>query len=174
MTRRRVLVAGLYHETHTFLDEITGSDSVRTRRGPEIPASRGDGSTIDGFLSVAEAEGWTVVPTVEIGATPSGTLDHAVFERFWHEVEALARPALAGGLDAIWLALHGAMVTTGSLDPEGEFLARLRSLPGASSLPLFGVFDLHATFTAQMAQHADCLVAYRENPHSAAFEAAAR
>jgi microcystin degradation protein MlrC len=122
---------------------------------------------------VAEAEGWQVIPTIEVSATPSGTLDHAVFEAFWEEVKAVARPALAEGIDGIWLALHGAMVTAGELDPEGEFLARLRSLPGAATLPIFGVFDLHATFTRAMATHADGLVAYRENPHVDAFEAAA-
>ena len=52
-------------------------------------------------------------------------------------------------------------------------LARSRKLPGAETLPLFGVFDLHATFTKAMAASANGLVAYRENPHSDAREAAA-
>lgn len=171
---RQVLLAGLYHETHTFLDEITGPESVRVHRGEALLARRGDGSTIDGFLSVAQSEGWRIIPALEISATPSGTLEHAVFESFWEELEAIARPALARGIDGIWLALHGAMVTTRMRDPEGELLARLRSLPGAAALPIFGVFDLHATFTAAMAAHADGLVAYRENPHVDAFDAAAR
>ncbi|MBN9311396.1 M81 family metallopeptidase, partial [Devosia sp.] len=79
-----------------------------------------------------------------------------------------------GGLDGIWLALHGAMVTTESVDPEGELLARIRRIPGAAELPLFGVFDLHATFTAAMAAGANGLVAYRENPHIDARDAAVR
>jgi microcystin degradation protein MlrC len=33
-------------------------------------------------------------------------------------------------------------------------------------VPIFGVFDLHAHFTQRMADLADCLVAYRENPHT--------
>ena len=85
----------------------------------------------------------------------------------------MARPALAEGIDGIWLALHGAMVTTGSDDPEGDLLERIRALPGAKNLPLFAVFDLHANFTPKMARHADGLVGYRENPHSDAFDAAA-
>jgi microcystin degradation protein MlrC len=168
----RILLAGLFHETHTFLDEVTGAADVRWRRGPDLLARKGDGSTIDGFLSVAGRHGWTVVPTVEVSAMPSGTIDHAVFEAFWQAFEADARRA-APGPDAVWLSLHGAMVTTGSLDPEGEFLARLRGLPGFEALPVFGVFDLHATFTPLMARHADGLVAYRENPHSDAFATAA-
>ncbi|WP_029074760.1 M81 family metallopeptidase [Kaistia adipata] len=176
MTRRpRILLAGLYHETHTFVDEITGLADYEILRGAELPARAGDGSTVDGFLEVAAAEGWDVVPVVEYSALPSGTTDHAVFEQFWDELEAGLRAALAdGGLDGIWLALHGAMVTTGSIDPEGELLARIRSVPGAEALPLYGVFDLHATFTAAMAKNANGLVAYRENPHTDARDSAVR
>ena len=95
---------------------------------------RGDGSTIDGFLEVAEAEGWEVVPVTDYSALPSGTVEHAVFELFWGELDAGLEAALAnGGLDGIWLALHGAMVTTESVDPEGELLARIRAVPGAET-----------------------------------------
>ena len=176
MTRRpRILLAGLYHETHTFVDEITGFADYEILRGAELPARAGDGSTVDGFLEVAASEGWDVVPVVEYSALPSGTTDHAVFEQFWGELEAGLRAALAdGGLDGIWLALHGAMVTTGSVDPEGELLARIRAVPGAEALPLYGVFDLHATFTAGMAKNANGLVAYRENPHTDARDSAVR
>ena len=41
-------------------------------------------------------------------------------------------------------------------------------------MPIFGVYDLHANFTARMAEAANCLVAYRENPHIDAREAARR
>ncbi|AWM87259.1 M81 family metallopeptidase [Microvirga sp. 17 mud 1-3] len=175
MAKRRILFAGLFHETHTFVDEITGLDDFTVYRGEEILRRRGDGSTTDGFLEVAEARGWEVVPICEYAALPSGTVDHAVFETYCAEVESGLRQALAGtGLDGIWLGLHGAMVTTECEDPEGELLARLRSVPGAENLPVFGVFDLHATFTAKMAQHANGLVAYRENPHSDARESAVR
>lgn len=168
----RILLAGLYHETHTFVGDITRADAVRLRRGEELLARRHDASTVDGFLNVAAREDWRVVPLLEIGAMPSGTLDHAVFEAFWTEFERGARAAMERGLDGVWLALHGAMVTTGSLDPEGELLARIRALPGFDRLPLFGVFDLHATFTPAMARHADALVGYRENPHIDAFDMA--
>lgn len=175
MTQSRILLAGLFHETHTFVDEVTGLSEYTINHGPRMLARRGDGSTIDGFLEVADREGWLVVPVCDFSALPSGTTDHAVFELFWKELEQGIRAALAeGGLDGIWLALHGAMVTTESVDPEGELLARIRRIPGAAELPLFGVFDLHATFTAAMAAGANGLVAYRENPHIDARDAAVR
>ena len=169
----RILLASLFHETHTFLEEVTGADKVRVRCGEEMLERRGDGSTVDGFLTVAARHGWTVVPTRDVTAMPSGTLDHAIFSDFCSDVLTTARREFAGELDGIWLALHGAMVTTGSLDPEGDLLDRLRALPGAGDVPIFGVFDLHATFTQRMA-NANGLVAYRENPHIDAFDAAAR
>jgi microcystin degradation protein MlrC len=175
MTKPRILLAGLFHETHTFVDEITGLADYSINRGTALMARRGDGSTIDGFLEVAEREGWSVVPVTEYSALPSGTTEQAVFEQFWAELRAGIEAALGdGGLDGIWLALHGAMVTTGSVDPEGELLARIRGIRGAETLPLFGVFDLHATFTRAMAEGADGLVGYRENPHIDARDAAVR
>ncbi|HEX2553902.1 MAG TPA: M81 family metallopeptidase [Microvirga sp.] len=175
MNRRRILLAGLFHETHTFVPEPTRAADFTIRRGADMLARRGDGSTVDGFLEVAESCGWEVVPVADYGALPAGPVEHGVFEAFWGELDAGLRRALNdGGLDGIWLALHGAMVTTDCEDPEGELLARIRAVPGAAALPLFGVFDLHATFTAAMARHADGLVAYRENPHTDAREAAVR
>ena len=168
----RVLLAGLYHETNTFAPEVTGAERFTIRRGGELLACAGDGSPIDGFLEVAAEEGWTVIPALSAGAMPSGPVADAVFESFWTELaDALAA---ASALDAIFLALHGAMVTESLEDPEGELLARLRALPGAAALPIFGVFDLHANVSARMAAHANGLVAYRENPHVDARESACR
>ncbi len=173
--RRRILLGSLFHETHSFVDEVTQLADFTIREGQALLARRGDGSTVDGFLEVAEAEGWKVVPTVDYTALPAGTVDHAVFEHFLTGFDAGLKAALASGpIDGIWLALHGAMVTTASPDPEGALLAHIRSVPGCEALPVFAVFDLHANFTAAMARHANALVAYRENPHTDARESAVR
>lgn len=173
--RRRILLGALFHETHSFVDEITSLADFTIRQGDELLQRRGDGSTVDGFLEVSEAEGWEVVPTVDYTALPAGAVDHAVFARFLAEFDIGLRAALVSdGLDGIWLALHGAMVTTECLDPEGALLAHIRSVPGCETLPVFGVFDLHANFTAAMAEHANALVAYRENPHIDARDSAVR
>lgn len=161
----RILFAGLVHETHSFVDGITPLAEFTIERGDQLLAHRGNGSAMDGFLEVADAEGWQVVPVSNFVGMASGLIDHAVFELFWSELEASLVAALRDGIDGIWMNLHGAMVTTASMDPEGELLARIRALPGAANLPLFASFDLHANFTPLMAQHASGLVSYRENPH---------
>jgi microcystin degradation protein MlrC len=86
---RRIILAGLYHETNTFVAEMTGADRFTFLHGDEILACAGDGSPIDGFLQVATEEGWAVIPAVSCGATPSGRVADEIFETFWG--------ALAGG-----------------------------------------------------------------------------
>ncbi|MGH7068519.1 MAG: M81 family metallopeptidase [Acetobacteraceae bacterium] len=170
----RVLLASLFHETHCFVDATTGAGAFRIRSGPEILARAGDASVIDGFLEVAAAEGFTVVPVVDYAATPSGPVEDSVFESFSAALEAGLREALAGGLDAIWLGLHGAMITVSDRDVEGTLLARLRAVRGAAELPIFGAFDLHANLSPRMCALADGLVCYRENPHIDARATAVR
>jgi len=57
---------------------------------------------------------------------------------------------------------------------EGEILHRLRNVLGNRRIPIGGVLDLHANFTQDMAENADALLAYRENPHVDAKAAAER
>lgn len=169
----RVLFAGLFHETHTFLPETTPLAKFEVLRGEEMFRRDGDGSNFDGFLSRATAHGWTVLPTADYQAFPSGTVEHAVFEAFWVDVEQAVKKLEGTKIDAVFLLLHGAMVTDGEADPEGEFLERLRPLL-PEGIPIFGVFDLHANFTRRIIALSDCLVAYRENPHLDAREATMR
>ena len=170
----RILSAGFFHETHTFVDDVTRWENFDVVRDAAVLGKRGDGSPTDGFLEEAERQGFEVIPTLDARATPSGTLADAAFESFWSEFEARARPALAAGIDGIFLVLHGAMVTESYPDAEGELLARIRALPGAATLPIFGVLDLHANVTAKMCALANGLVMYRENPHTDAKHAAKR
>ena len=146
----RVFIAGIFHETHSFTGDTTGLEGFVIHRGAEILARRGDASQMDGFLSAwpnAKAGRWCPAPSIP--AARRGTVDHAVFETFWSEVKPVLEKALAEGLDAIHLSLHGAMVTSACDDPEGELMARIRATPGAENLPMYCVGDLHGTMTPQ-------------------------
>ena len=160
-----ILIAGLFHETHTFLDGVTPLSDFQIRRGDDMLACKGDSSPLGGVLELADEFDWEMVPAADYRAQPSATVADEVVETFWNDVAPVAKQ---GGYDAIYLVLHGAMVTQSVLDVEGEILQRLRSI---TSVPIFGVFDLHANFSPQMATLADCLVAYRENPHTDARNA---
>ncbi len=170
----RILFAGLFHETHTFVEEITQANQFQWLRGEAMLACAGEGSPLGSALAAAQQLGWEIIPTLDCRAQPSGTAADEVFETFWRELRPQIEQALQQGIDAIFLILHGAMATPSFRDVEGELLTRLRSLPGLEQLPIYGVFDLHANFSPVMARLADCLVAYRENPHADAAQAALR
>lgn len=172
--RPRILTAGFFHETHTFVDDVTTWADFAVAEGEAVLAKRGDASPTDGFLEEAERQGFAVIPTLDARATPSGTVADEAFETFWKKFAARAAPALAAGIDGIFLVLHGAMATPSYPDAEGELLARIRALPGAAAVPLFAVLDLHANVSARMCALANGLVTYRENPHTDAKDAAIR
>jgi len=167
----RILLIGIFHETHCFVPSLTDLEDFRIRRGAEVLAMRGDGSQIDGFLEVAAREGWEVVPVCAWVATPSGRVTDRAMAAFW--ADALPGAA-AARVDAVFLSLHGAMVSESLDDVEGALLARLRAIPALAAVPIFGVFDLHANLSAAMTDLADGLLCYRENPHIDARDTAVR
>jgi len=177
----RIFIAGLFHETHTFLDGTTKWDDFHIVRGKEILTLKGDSSPMGGVLETAEQLGWNVVPALSAASYPSAIVQDDVFERYWTEFSAgLAQCLESGPLDGIFLVLHGAMTCETIDDVEGVLLERLAQQlkstqqPSSKSIPIFGVYDLHANFTPKMAQFSHCLVSYRENPHADARESAVR
>lgn len=160
MNHPRVLFAGLFHETHTFLEGTTTFHDFQKFYGPDLLRCSGDSSPLGGALESAKAYGWEVVPGVDFRASPSAIVDDEVIAEFWCELAE----RIPEQLDAVYLVLHGAMVSQSFPDVEGEILTRLRQRVG--DVPIFGVFDLHANFTQRMADLSNCLVAYRENPHT--------
>lgn len=171
----RVFFAGLFHETHTFLEGLTTWDDFEVVAGVDLLKRTGDSSPLGGALAVARECHWNVVPGVVAVAAPSATVSDKVFVRFWEILEPLLTAAeQEAPLDALYLVLHGAMVCQTIADVEGELLQRMRQQLDGRKIPVFGVYDLHANFTPRMAKYAHCLSAYRCNPHTDGREAAVR
>lgn len=172
-----VFVAGLFHETHTFLNERTGLDSFRRMalfHGQEIIANNnGSGSPMDGFLSFAGERRWHIVPGIQMAAMPSGIVDEEVLDYFREHFFASLEKSWAS-LDAVYLVLHGAMVCENTQDVEGRILYELQQFLSSRGkhIPVVAVLDLHANISPQMVENSTCLYAYRKNPHTDAREAA--
>lgn len=170
----RVVVAGLFHETNTFLAELTDAPQFSIRRGAELLQSEGDSSPLSAALQMAAQYAWDVVPVIDVRAMPSGLAADSAVDEFWGALSTVLSSEPYGAIDGIYLVLHGAMVSQSLLDVEGEMLRRIRELPGMDTIPICGVLDLHANATAAMAAYSTAMVAYRENPHTDAAEAAVR
>jgi len=163
---KRVIIAGLMHETHSFVPGKTTLEQFKVLRGKELWQAEGDASCLAGGLCVAKERDWHVLPALHMTASPAGVVADAVVEYWWEAFARLVACEGAAGIDAIWLDLHGAMVSESYPDVEGELLGRIRSLPGGKNILIGGVLDLHGNFTAQMAEQGNAFVAYRKNPHT--------
>lgn len=168
--KRRVLLAGLCHQTNTFVVGKTGLGDFEVRRGGEILQNAR--LQVRGVLEVARGRGWEILPVVDMGAVPGPTVADSVVDLFWAEFEAVADAAADEGVDGVFLVLHGAMVSESLHDVEGEILRRIRGIEHLADVPICGVFDLHANFTEAMARQSDGLISYRTNPPTDAKEAA--
>ena len=171
----RVLLAALFHETHTFLTSSTPLSAFQQRSGEQLFETRGDGSPLAGVLKVADEADWSVIPIIDLRATPGGIVEDSVFDHFWSTFEMVGGPLLSRGeIDGIYLVLHGAMVTQSLPDVEGELISRIRQLSGAESIPICGILDLHGNISQQTIEQTQGLIAYRNNPHTDAYETAER
>ncbi|MGB3816626.1 M81 family metallopeptidase [Achromobacter pulmonis] len=163
-----ILVAGFQHETNTFAPSkaayenfVRGEGFPAMVRGEDLLALREVNIPAGGFINAALAQGHTVRTVIWAGASPSAHVTRDAYERIAGEIVDAAR---AGGFDAIYLDLHGAMVAEHLDDGEGELLARVRALVGPA-VPVVGSLDLHANVTARMLREADGLAAFRTYPH---------
>jgi len=166
----RIAVGGFLHETNTFAPTKAtweafvhgGGWPAMTIGADVLKVMRGINVGLAGFVEEADAKGWELIPTVACGASPSAHVTEDAFERV---VKIMTDGIKAAGqLDAVYLDLHGAMVTEHLDDGEGEILARVREVIGPD-LPLVVSIDLHANVTPRMIEHADALIAYRTYPH---------
>lgn len=169
----RFLIAGFQHETNTFAPSL--ADWPAFTRGDSFPAYMRGAAMVDtlagtnipvaGFIASARQRGWQLLPSAWAGAIPSSYVTEDAFERIAGAIVEDAQAARdSGGLDGIYLDLHGAAVAQHALDSEGELLARLRAVVGPF-VPLVASLDLHANVTERMLREADALVAYRTYPH---------
>ena len=165
-----IAVAGFHHETNTFApskaayeDFVGGGGWPPLTRGlAALSVVEGINLGLAGFATAARAAGHRLLPLVGANATPSAHVTQDAYER----IAAALLEELGGGekFDAIYVDLHGAMVTEHLDDGEGELLARLRKLVGPR-IPIVASLDYHANVTPAMIALADGLVGYRTYPH---------
>lgn len=165
----RIAVGGLHHETNCFVPSVTDYDYFCSHRD-RPPLSRGKDMleqlpnknfAMSGFLE-ATAGKHELVPLLWTSGGAGGYVTSDAFERI--VAELLGMLSLAMPVDAVYLDLHGAMVTHDFEDAEGELLRRLRAVVG-NEVPVVVSLDYHANVTPQMVALSDAMVPYLTYPH---------
>jgi len=162
---KRVMVAGIAHETNMFNPFPTRLDNFMQRSilyGDEIIARRrGTNTESGGSIGVLEQHGIEIVPSVVALAMPAGPVtEDAVDSILGTMLDTLDEIQV----DGVILHLHGAMVTEEHDDGEGYVIGAVRNKIGPD-VPIAVTLDLHATLTPLMIEKADFITVYRTYPH---------
>ncbi len=166
----RILCAMLKHETNTFSPIVTdlarfedwslhyGAAAARAYRNTAMPLAR--------YIHLAEEAGAEVITPLAAEAMPAGPVTREAYEHLCGTILT----AVEAGCDMALLDLHGAMVSEGIPDGEGELLARIRRI--APDLPIAVTCDLHCNLTAAMVENCTALIGYKTYPHTDMAEVA--
>ena len=165
----RIAIGGFQHETNTFAPSKATFANFERAKG--WPALQRGGEMLEtmvarnlpiaGFIEQMKSTRHVLLPTAWAAAEPSAHVTENAFERIAAMIVEGVRDASP---DAVYLDLHGAMVTEHLDDGEGEILARVRRAVGPDT-PVMASLDLHANVTQKMVECADALVGYRTYPH---------
>lgn len=173
---KRFVAAMMKHETNTFSPVPTplasfaiGHPGGRPLSGKAaIEANRGANIGLAAYIDLAKEEGAELDVPVAGSAAPSGLVSAEAFEQMAEPIVAAVRR----GCDALFLDLHGAMVTEKHDDGEGELLRRVRAI--APDLPIAVSLDFHTNMSRTMVESATVMTGYRTYPHIDMYETAAR
>jgi len=171
---KKIFLSGIYHETHTFLSQPTTLNDFIINIGDDIiKENTGNGSPTDGFIEYALQKNWDIISGIQMSARPSGIVDEDA-ENFFDTNFFEKLEQHCENIDAVFLILHGAMVSKNHDDFEGDFLKKINHIFKQKniSIPVVAVLDLHANVSDKMIENSTCVYAYRKNPHSDSRDAA--
>jgi microcystin degradation protein MlrC len=172
----RIAIGQLWQESNTFNPIPTTRrdfEDFGIVRGGELIERMADTNELGGFIQSLRCwpEQPEIVGLLRLPAWPSGA---ATFDTFtWIRQELMDALRRALPVDAVLLALHGALVAEQVPDVEGKVLHALRQIIGPS-VPLVVTLDLHANITECMVRAADALILYHTAPHIDVFETGRR
>jgi microcystin degradation protein MlrC len=172
----RIAIGQLWQETNTFNPLATTRQDFEylgVLRRQELVEQMAQTNELGGFIQSLRAwpERPEIAGLVRLPAWPGGPATPETFAWLRQELIDALRAQLP--VDAVLLALHGALVADGTPDVEGAVLEAMREVIGPA-VPLVATLDLHANITARMVRSADALVLYHTAPHLDVFETGQR
>jgi len=172
----RFVLANINHETNTFSPVPTPLSSFAVGRSEGKPVAgaeavntfRGTNTALAAFIDLAEEAKAEISLPIAGTAAPSGLVKDIAF----NAMAGAVCEAVRTGCDAAFLDLHGAMVTEGHDDGEGELLSRIRKI--APDLPIAVALDFHANISPTMVEKATVISGYQTYPHIDTYQTGAR
>ena len=159
----KIIAAMIAHETNTFSPiptRLADFSHGGPLYGDEAHAYvKANGRAVAGMIAAAEEAGAMVRVAVAGNAKPARAVDADAFET----MSTALCDAVRQGCDAVFLEMHGAMVTTHLDDGEGELLARVRA--AAPGIPIAVALDLHGNVSPRTIENCTTLVGYKTYPH---------
>jgi microcystin degradation protein MlrC len=162
----KLFLAMMSHETNTFSNVPTDRGQFEARHlhygGEILETFRGTGTCLGGMIDAAERHGARLIPSVAASASPAGLVTKDIYGHVKERL--LADLRAAGHLDGVLLDLHGAMVTEGHDDGEGDLIQAVRAVVGPT-VPIAVTLDFHGNLSGDMVRGAELLHGYKTYPH---------
>ncbi len=169
-SKPRVAILGMHLESNAFAPVTTSEDfravcyladdaivAEANKPAPAMPAE------IPGFVAEMNRTGaWEPAPILVTAAEPGGPVEHGFFTATLEAMRSGLERQMP--LDGVYISNHGAMTSTGSLDPDGELFRMVRDVVGPRA-PVVATVDLHANISDEMVASTDAVISYRTNPH---------
>ncbi len=161
----KIVVAEINQETCSFnatKSTIQDFKNVYFVQGFDVADMTSNNGVLGGFASVMKSENCVMEGVVAAKTMSGGALSSQTFAELKNILLAGIRKRK--DIDAIFLALHGAMAAEDEFDTEGAILSAVRQLVGRDCF--IGVsLDHHANVTRKMVEAADVMVGYETQPH---------
>ncbi len=148
----RIAIGQLWQESNTLNPVPTTREDFEQfglSRGSRMVEEMAQTNELGGFIQSLRRwpERPEIVGLARLPAWPGGSATRDTFEWLRVEMEQAVQSALP--VNAVLLALHGAMTAEKHPDVEGEILGMVRRLIGLD-IPLVVTLDMHANITREM------------------------
>jgi len=167
-TSVQIFCGAISHETNSFSPVPTDIENFKSNlliSAKELSTDRSEAwpAPLQGFREKATEKHWVLRQGLCASAMPSGPSSRASYESLRDQLISDLKAAMP--VDAVALALHGAMMAQGYPDCEGDILKRVRHEVGPD-VPVGVVLDPHAHLTSDMIESATVMVFFKEYPHT--------
>lgn len=154
-------IGSLMHESNSFNPAPTTLRDFHVSENTIDEWARGS-TEMAGFIEGGRAAGFNLFGSIAAQATPKGPVTSDAFETLTKRL--IAGLKKAPKLDAIYLALHGALFTNEYPQGDEEVVRRVREAFG-NQIPLYVTHDFHANVSPGIVSLSTVLITYKQNPH---------